>query len=508
MRKNVDRGWKNWARVCTQGYVLALLVAFPLFVDSTKYQQLTRGKQNAFATLTLLYAALMLLRFLSDWIGQSVRPMRIGQIVARSSVTQKAFVLFMLIVCLSAAVSPYPETVWMGGARYNGLFTMLLYAVTFLMISCFGRMDRWCVAALALSTLLLSALGIAMVFGLDPLSLYPEGRDFGTLPFVSTLGNIDFCNAFLCIALPLLGMAFVVECSARRYWLLAPMVVAFYLILCMDVDAGKVAIAGWIVLFLPAFMRSRERLGRFGALLATLLVTLSAFLLIGGHGKDAGVWMLLTAGALLFAAGTVLPRRIRRPYPEKGMRIVAFCLLALLIICGAAAAISLANAGVDNFLADIGRMLQGTVHDYFGHGRIGIWRRSLELAMERPWLGFGPDAYAQAFSERFAAFVSETSGTALYDAAHNEYLQYLCLYGIFGLAAYLLFLGSLLVRASKQAARDDGALVLLAGVAGYAIQAFFGVSVVLVAPVFFLACGLLESRLHAQNERGPAKLPR
>ena len=26
MRKNVDRGWKNWARVCTQGYVLALLV--------------------------------------------------------------------------------------------------------------------------------------------------------------------------------------------------------------------------------------------------------------------------------------------------------------------------------------------------------------------------------------------------------------------------------------------------------------------------------------------------
>ena len=486
--------WSNWAAVCTKAYAVVLLL-FPLYMDATKYVSLTRGKLRFFAAATLLYATLLLLRYLSDWIGRTVRPGRVSALWMGSSITQKAMVLFVLAMCVSAALSPYPETVWMGGARYNGLFTMLLYAAAFLLVSLYGDFTRLLTYALAAGTLLFSALGILMAYGVDPFTLYPAQGGFAELHFLSTLGNIDFCNTFLCMSVPMLGMAFVVSASVRRYLLLPPVAAGFYLLLLMDVDAGKVAMAAWLLLFLPAFVRDRARLARAAVLFAALLATFGVHRMASGV-FDAIAWTPPMLAVLLCAAGVLLPNRIRRPYPAKAMRALAFVLIGLIAAGTVALSFHLALGGVDSFLADFAHILQGDVKDYYGHGRVGIWKRSWALAMTRPVIGFGPDTYTQAFTGRFADFVTETSGAAQYDAAHCEYLQYLCLYGFCGAAAYLLFLGSLLVRALRRAYMDDATLVLLSAVAIYAVQAVFGLSVVLVAPVFFVLCGLLENRLN------------
>ena len=87
--------------------------------------------------------------------------------------------------------------------------------------------------------------------------------------------------------------------------------------------------------------------------------------------------------------------------------------------------------------------------DSWGTHRGFMWNKALEefgkLSFVKKLFGTGPETFYYTFSPHFAELY-DRFGDGSTDAAHNEYINYLLNIGIVGLAAYLTFAGSALVR--------------------------------------------------------------
>jgi len=85
------------------------------------------------------------------------------------------------------------------------------------------------------------------------------------------------------------------------------------------------------------------------------------------------------------------------------------------------------------------------------------------------------------------------------DTAHNEYLNILFHQGIFALLAYLAALGIAAAKWIKHGNTAPAAAACGASVLCYCIQAFFGISMFLTAPFYWITLGLLDGALRIKN---------
>ncbi len=140
---------------------------------------------------------------------------------------------------------------------------------------------------------------------------------------------------------------------------------------------------------------------------------------------------------------------------------------------------------------------KGEVDESFGTGRIYIWKEAFKYLPEYIYTGIGIDNFA---------YLGHRDGTYIYDSAkkdniiykaHNEYLQVLTTEGIFMFIVYLLFLGTIMILTIKKIFKDkvNDSLIysFFISFLGYCIQAFFNISMTLIAPIFYMICGLLIS---------------
>ncbi|WP_404329439.1 O-antigen ligase family protein [Mesobacillus maritimus] len=137
---------------------------------------------------------------------------------------------------------------------------------------------------------------------------------------------------------------------------------------------------------------------------------------------------------------------------------------------------------------------QGTGHE--GSSRLFIWQNSLPLIKDYFWFGSGPDTFPFIFKstsdERQRYFGTSSINV---DKAHNEYLQLAITLGTPALLTYLLFLIFILLKAFKAAKVTYGReRILMYGligtIGGYLVQAFFNISTVPVAPIFWAVLGI------------------
>lgn len=129
-----------------------------------------------------------------------------------------------------------------------------------------------------------------------------------------------------------------------------------------------------------------------------------------------------------------------------------------------------------------------------GSGRIYIWEKTIPLIIDNPILGTGPDTLAKALKEKYKTddkFIKKNN-KSLIDKAHNEYLQIAATTGIPSLAVYLIFLAAILSRTLKAIYLNNDMILkaVFCSILGYLIQAFFNISVVGVAPIFWALLGI------------------
>ena len=131
---------------------------------------------------------------------------------------------------------------------------------------------------------------------------------------------------------------------------------------------------------------------------------------------------------------------------------------------------------------------KGKVVNNYGTHRIRVWKKTMSVVPKYLIHGVGIDNFVYAFEEGPIVIRNFT-----YDKAHNEYLQILICEGIFTLISYLILYISILVKGIKTSYKKNE-LYLVLPIIGYLIQAFFNISVIEVAPIFFILLGLVIER--------------
>lgn len=131
---------------------------------------------------------------------------------------------------------------------------------------------------------------------------------------------------------------------------------------------------------------------------------------------------------------------------------------------------------------------KGNVNEKYGTNRIVIWKETLKIIPDHLWHGVGIDNFAYAFNGKALTYKKY-----IFDKAHNEYLQTLVTQGIFSFISYLTLYSLVVIEGFKNNFRK-GKIYLILPVVGYLIQAFFNISVIEVAPIFYILLGLQIER--------------
>ena len=133
-------------------------------------------------------------------------------------------------------------------------------------------------------------------------------------------------------------------------------------------------------------------------------------------------------------------------------------------------------------------IVKGNIKDNYGTNRMFIWKETIKVVPNNLTYGVGVDNFYYAFGKR-----PLVRKYRYIDKAHNEYLQILVCEGIYALISYLVFIGILVVKGIKYSNKNN-TLFLLLPVLSYLVQAFFNISVIEVAPLFYICLGLLSER--------------
>ncbi len=129
-------------------------------------------------------------------------------------------------------------------------------------------------------------------------------------------------------------------------------------------------------------------------------------------------------------------------------------------------------------------------NEYAGSGRYKIWNITGKVIKKHPYLGVGPENLKLCIKKEFKKDLDEyyrMKGNTI-DKAHNEYLHIAAVNGIPALLILLSIYFFSLVNLYKNRENNINKLLLIL-ILGYLGQAFFNISVIAVAPVFWIILG-------------------
>ena len=136
------------------------------------------------------------------------------------------------------------------------------------------------------------------------------------------------------------------------------------------------------------------------------------------------------------------------------------------------------------------------LNDKLGSSRIQVWKIVIELIEKYPIFGVGTDNLKKGIADN----LTETSinfilrAKVSIDKAHNEYLHIAVTLGIPALVIYLTLLCMIVFPKLKNILKQEKTFIILSAIISYLVQAFFNISTIGVAPLFWLSLGLLDNQ--------------
>lgn len=452
----------NIVSAVTRVYLWLMLLGLPMVIHNG-YFDITEAKTVWFAGWTilfLLFRAVMALQY-----GMNPLRLRAGEICA---------LILAAIVLFSSAMSGAFRASFLGiHGRWQGAGMFWLYIALFLFLPG-DDIREWDVfpplgAGLAVTGL----LAVCHHLGWDALGLSAGLTDFDRGRYISTLGNINFAGAYLSLVIPVFLWRLLNAEKPLRRWLLSGLcLLGLWAAMAVRSECTILGLGATLAL-LPLLSKDNPRtLARWGLLWPGLAAGMQVYRLLAlsrGAYLSALTRLLLHPGvsasmAVFGVAVWFLLRNKGERYYCRAVRIYCFLLLALLLL-GAAALLSLNTVWKDIPLGSLETWLRFS--DAWGTDRGKVWAYCMGLYREFPFpeklLGGGCGVLARLDVTR------RIFPDAILDAAHSEYIQILLNWGALGLLFYLAWL----VFSARDILRrgDPLPLALLAGLAGYAVQA-------------------------------------
>ena len=188
-------------------------------------------------------------------------------------------------------------------------------------------------------------------------------------------------------------------------------------------------------------------------------------------------------------------------YQKKGPKFTLFFIGALLItgILSIVIIDKLAYGIVTKEIFNILNQLNGDINwETVASGRFLIWGNILKMLPDYLWFGVGIDGLETPYYEAYGLF-----NGAFLDKAHNELLQILITMGIFAFICYIVLYILIAIDLKNRIKTTNNKAVdmaLLFAFIGYMCQAMFNISVVDVAPYFWILMGLMARPLTKDSQ--------
>lgn len=479
-------------------YIFAILLIFPLMVDSTGFFHILECKWYSFITIACTYIFLSVGVILYFYIFKKVNYLK----KIKLSIVQWLAIMYLLINILSCFLSPFFKNynLFIGVGRGEGLIATSLYIITFLFITMFSKFKKKYITYFSISSILLNLIAVLQYIGFNPFNMYQDGIGTHNVSFMTTIGNIDFISAMYTILLTVSFSAFVFldEKKINKIIHLLSVLMGFFIIGIIDVSSGKVAFLGTLMLISPFILFNNKYLSRFLIMIATILMAYCSNIILNPEYhydvNKLGLYFQFNYIVVLFILAVIilvfLSKKVYKLNYDytSNMKIIknSYIVLFACIILG------LLFIYFYNFksgmIYEMHELLHGNFDDDFGTYRIFLWKRTLKIFPEYPILGSGPDTFAIRFMAKYTADVASIGPLTINDTAANVYLTILINLGIVGLVGYLAFIYSQIKQGIKK--MNKYSVILFIAIICYLIQDFFNLSLVIVTPVFWLLMAL------------------
>lgn len=507
--KLISKIKQNLFSLLTEIYVAIIVIIYPLIVDSTGFFKILECKYRYFVFIASTYIALMVILviynmiFDNDKLKESVK---FGKV-------QLTILVFLLLNIISCMLSPYFKeyNLFVGIGRGEGLISIALYSVSFLLISMFGRFNKRYIFYFVISSILISSICIIQYIGFNPFNMYQDGIGTHNVSFIGTIGNVDFVSAMYTIMLTLSASVFIfldtkkyikILCLISTYF-------GFFIFEVLDVLSGAVGFALTLILVLPYIITNSKRLYRLLIIISTILLGYITNLILNPvYHYDNGrltldiQFNLIALILIILTAVIVFLAFILRKYVTYRLinkKIINYMFISMIIISCIGLIIMFFVDMPFGIFHEIHEIMHGKLNDEFGTYRMFLWKRSFMIFKEYPLIGTGPDSFTARFMDKFTQDIINLGELTLNDTAANVYLTMLVNIGILGLISYLVFVGLLLHKMIKK--RNAFSTVFLTSIICFLIQDFFNLWTVIVTPVFFvlMAIGYISTYLDKEE---------
>ena len=380
--------------------------------------------------------AAMIILALSFLAVLAINKIRFKDIVQKDRINISLFIYFILLAASVYAAENKVFAIIGVPGRWEGLVTITLYMFLFITARLYLVPDEGLFKIILVTAIIVSIYGILQTMNFDPFPRDVLRENWSKRAF-STMGNPNFLGSYIV--------------------LIIPTSIYFYII--------KKNITG---------------LTAYAILFYCLLST-----------GTRGAWLGTIASIMAFAAIHYMYFRY-----SKGEFTRYIILLVITILLLALYNFNTEGAFIDRFLSikrDADEFLtKGDRADYSGANRGFIWKRVAELIKKRPLTGYGIENLGEAFKKYYTKDMIELWNEVRYlDKAHNEYLHIAVTSGIPSLLVYLTFISQIILKGLFRLKNCKTALLILSSVIGYMTAAFFNISVVSVAYVYWIFLGLL-----------------
>ena len=409
------------------------------------------------------------------------------------------------------------EAFWGTSGRYNGVFLMTIYMMTYFLVTRFYRLKQWYLDAFLAVGVFVCVFGITDYFQMDILGFKVNMMDTQKSIYTSTFGNINTCTIYVAALLAISMILFTQEKNQKRmFWYYGNMILTSFALIMGSSDNAYLSLAAIFGLAPLWLFQTKTGLRRYVISLATFFTVIlcinginkayassvlgidSAFKLIAGTKFLPVLVVLLWVIAVVLIFMNRKPQALMNRTTDDSMNKVAVCIwIGVIAVVCLAVLFVLYDANFGGHADKYGALSSYVVfNDEWGTQRGYVWKRAMEIYTKKLNLlqkifGYGPDTFALIMQYYYPGEM-QNGRMVIFDSAHNEYLHYLVTTGFVGMASYLVFMVSSIVAMAKKIKEQPIVAAVMLAVTAYAIQAVVNINLPIAMPIILqlLAMGV------------------
>lgn len=195
----------------------------------------------------------------------------------------------------------------------------------------------------------------------------------------------------------------------------------------------------------------------------------------------------------LFGLVYLIKQKNKAYWKNTGILLICFIIITAYLFSGISPSKTMKK--FNSIIDDVKTFSEEGFADKLGSTRIEIWKMTLKLIEKKPFFGCGPDNLRMGLINNcyneFTIYLVTHNG--IVDKAHNEYLQIAATIGVPALIVYLFFIYLILSSKIKLVFKDKICFIFVIAITSYLIQAFFNISTVGIAPLFWMLLGFADN---------------